>query len=287
MSRTSSHRWGRLAPALVTLPLIALAACGDDDTSTAAPTATPAPTASPAPATSAAPAAGDLKAFCQAQVDITRAAGEGPDVNDDATPEQRATATKAWATTLLPLAQTLADNAPGNVKADIDTQVAAVRAAADTGDGSGLGNPGFEAADQRVHAAALGPCGWKTVPVQAMEYHFMGVPDTLPAGVTSFEITNGGKELHVAVIVRKNDGVTDSFEQLLTLPEKEAMTKVTQVGAGFAPLGGSGYALVDLAPGNYLMLCPIPVGTTSEEAPPAPDAPPHFTQGMTHEFTVA
>jgi hypothetical protein len=88
-------------------------------------------------------------------------------------------------------------------------------------------------------------------------------------------------------IVRKNDGVTESFEELLALPEEEAFTKVTSVGTGFAPPGESGYVLVDLAPGEYLALCPLPVGWVDMSGPPPEDAPPHFTEGMSNEFTVS
>ena len=53
----------------------------------------------------------------------------------------------------------------------------------------------------------------------------------------SFKFTNEGAEDHELAIARKNDGVTESFDELLALPEEEAMTKVTFVTAGLR-IGG-------------------------------------------------
>jgi hypothetical protein len=43
--------------------------------------------------------------------------------------------------------------------------------------------------------------------------------------------------------------------------------------------------LADLAPGEYLAMCPLPTGRIDMSAPP-PDGAPHSTHGMTHQFVV-
>ena len=51
------------------------------------------------------------------------------------------------------------------------------------------------------------------------------------------------------------------------------------MAAAFAPPGEGGSTLAELSAGDYAMICFIPVGGGE-------DGPPHFTQGMIHEFTV-
>ena len=98
---------------------------------------------------------------------------------------------------------------------------------------------------------------------------------------------------------------------------------ITMVGGAFAPPGSTGNVLIDLTPGRYVAVCPIPQGLTPEveaqfaetegstpdgSAPAATDTvgtdpagsapagsapggpelgPPHFVLGMFQEFTVA
>lgn len=98
--------------------------------------------------------------------------------------------------------------------------------------------------------------------------------------------TTRAREVHEMVLLRKNDGVTETFDELLALPEEEAMEKVTMVGlAGPVPPGEPGYAVVDLDAGEYMAVCFIPVGTLSFDGPP-PEGPPHMMQGMVHQLTV-
>ena len=150
------------------------------------------------------------------------------------------------------------------------------------------------------------------IDVTAQDYHFEGLPTSVPAG-SSLTLTNAGAELHEIIVVRKNDGVTESFDELLALPQEEALQKVTTAGVLFAAPGESASMGIDAAgapapmesitlvdEGEYLALCFIPQGTTempdfSAEAPPsvdaaaasaAPQGPPHFLLGMKQEFTV-
>ena len=73
-------------------------------------------------------------------------------------------------------------------------------------------------------------------------------------------------------------------QELLALPEEEAMAKVDMVAAVFAPPGDESYSVADLEAGDYAMVCFIPTGASEEN--PEGTGPPHFIQGMLAEFTV-
>jgi uncharacterized cupredoxin-like copper-binding protein len=258
--------------------LVSMAACGDDDTTT---TASPTTTS----------ASSEFTEYCEASLAIETA--PEPDIDFDAlTPEQAADAAKKFAADLKPLADRVEATAPAEIEADIATQVKTLDATIATGDFSGFEGPDFEAAEAKVHAFDLENCGWAQSEVTMGDYSFQGLEDTYSAGPVSFDVTNEGKELHEFILLRKNDGVTETFDQLLELPEDQAEQKTTAVGSAFAEPGGSDYAVVDLEPGEYLAICFIPVGLTPEAAQaaeaggPEPSGPPHFTEGMQAEFTV-
>ena len=63
----------------------------------------------------------------------------------------------------------------------------------------------------------------------AADYAFQGVPSEVDSGVTSFEFKNGGTEVHEMVVFRINDGVTETVDELLAMPEEEVVTKTTMV----------------------------------------------------------
>ena len=171
----------------------------------------------------------------------------------------------------------LPDELSGPLGEAMDT----IRTAGETGDTSGLQD--FDTTD--IDAWFYDNCDYQQVPVTAKEYEFDGLPATLDAGATSFQLTNSGDEMHEIVIARKADGVTDSWDDILALPEEEAMAKVAIAGAAFAPIGATGYFATDLDAGDYVAVCFIPQGTKSFED--QLDAPPHMVLGMKHEFTVS
>lgn len=277
-----NHPSTRRLLSLLAVPLLAVAACGGDDddaddaTTIAASVATSASTSGPG-------SSEDIDAFCTASVEAEAAAIQAEaETGGEETPE----AGKAYAGAILPFAEQLAASAPADVRTEVEALAADVAAAAASGDASTFESPAFTANLAAMHGAGVEACGWEVHDVEMQDYHFVGVPDSLPAGVTSFELANTGAELHEFMLMRKNDGVTESFEELLGLPEEEAFGKVTPVASGFAMPGESGYALVDLSAGDYLAICFLPIGLTGPDATPAPDAAPHFTAGMQHEFTV-
>ena len=128
--------------------------------------------------------------------------------------------------------------------------------------------------------------------ITGVEYRFDGVPATVTTG-TTFQLTNGGQEAHEMVVVRRNDGVTESWQELVAMPQEEVLQKVAFLGAPIANPGETAPETVVIdQPGSYAMLCFIPTGMTEvpESLDPnasLPTGAPHFTQGMLAEFEVA
>ena len=126
--------------------------------------------------------------------------------------------------------------------------------------------PEFEAAYADLIDYMKANCGFAELDVAASEYSFSGVPTELPAGPIIVSLENTGEELHVIDFARVNDDVTLSTDELLALPEEEVFTMVALVGGAFANPGATGYGVMDLTPGRYLAVCPIPQGLTPEVA---------------------
>jgi hypothetical protein len=285
--RRSRRRPRRRGPGLALSALVVAsllgAACGDDDDEAGDAAADTADASGDA---AAAGASSDEGAYCDATLAI-ETVGE-PDIDfETATPEEISAATTAFVTeTMQPLVDDAVAVSPDELSDEIDIMVTALDQVGETGDFTAFETPEVSAASDAVHAYDLEACDWATVDVVATDYAFGGIPDELDAGTTSFELSNDGAEVHEVAVLKKNDGVTESFDELLALPEDQAGDKVTFVGVGGpVPPGGSSYAVADLAAGDYLAICFIPMGMTAMDGPP-PEGPPHFMSGMTHEFTV-
>jgi hypothetical protein len=270
-------RTGVAAAAIVAL---LAAGCGDDDDDTTAGD-------SPLEADAASDDGGDVAAYCDAVVALETA--PDPDVDfQTATPEEVAEAARTAAReTYQPLVDDVVAVAPDELAEHADVMVGAMEELAQSGDFETVfGDPAVAAAEEALHAYDLENCGWNVVDVTTTEYEFGGLPTELEAGVTSVEMANEGQEVHEVLLLRKNDGVTQSAEELLALPEEEAMALVTDVGSPvFAPPGEDEYGIYDLEPGEYLAVCFIPTGMTSDSGPP-PEGPPHAMHGMVTELTV-
>ncbi len=138
-------------------------------------------------------------------------------------------------------------------------------------------------ADATAWAGATCP-DVEAIDVTAVDYHYEGIPDELSTGYKVINFTNGGTEAHEIFTFKINDGVTEPVEELLDLPEDQAMTKITPVNVGFAMPGTTSAVSWDLTdPGNYASVCFVSVGSVDGAEG---EGPPHFTQGMIHEFTV-
>jgi hypothetical protein len=273
-------RWHRAAaPAAVLALTLGLAACGesDEDEDAATPT-TQAPSASPS--TEPAGGSGNLSAFCGAVIDFDASfASGGPEGPD---PARIQAALEEVQTT-----------APVDVASDVDRFATLTQEAFSGGaEGDGPPPPEVEEVDARIDEYVLANCDFAEVEVTGSEYTYEGVPSTLEAGPTAFDFTNAGGEEHELIVFRINDDVTASVQELLALPEEEAIPMVQIKGFAMAAPAESDQAFVDLEPGRYAGVCFFPVGSTPEAIAAAEgsgqelDGPPHFTQGMVAEFTV-
>jgi len=194
--------------------------------------------------------------------------------------------------TLTPLLDTLDSGAPEDIAEAIGVMTDAARSVLDSNgeDFSAFEAPEFSEAQGQVDPYMFENCEFdEKVEVTAADYSFDGIPAELPAGRVAFLLSNEGNEPHEMGLARKKDGVTESWDELLALPEDQVMEKVDQLGGAFAPnQEAKGLAIADLEPGEYVAVCFIPVGTSIDESGEhMGDGPPHFMEGMKAEFTVA
>ena len=133
------------------------------------------------------------------------------------------------------------------------------------------------AACRRPVSRADGP---NVVTITTSEYAF-GMPDTIPAGLTTFRLVNQGKELHHASLVRLRDGKTVADFQAGLAAAMQSHTPppswMTFAGGPNAvTLGDTGVATETLEPGSYVFVCWIP----------SLDGVPHVMKGMLHPLVV-
>ena len=139
---------------------------------------------------------------------------------------------------------------------------------------------------------AQSPAAGSTITVTAMDYHFDGLPTSVPAG-TSLTLINEGVEVHELIVARRNDDTTKSWDELLALPEDQVMSRITMLGPLLAGPGETapGSLLLEQE-GDYIALCFVPQGMTTIPGPEATLDPaleaalPHVALGMRQEFTV-
>lgn len=133
------------------------------------------------------------------------------------------------------------------------------------------------AAPPSAPSAPSAPAGPAAVTFKGADFSFEG-PEQIPAGLTTINFQNVGKEWHHIQFARLNDGVT--FVKLTEAMQKgdpAFMTMMSFVG-GVAALdpGGNGSVTLDLAEGEYVLMCFIP----------SADGVPHVAKGMVRPLTV-
>jgi len=123
-----------------------------------------------------------------------------------------------------------------------------------------------------VAVAAPGP---HVVNVVAKEFSYE-MPDSIPAGPTLFHFTNNGNELHHMTLIKLEKGKT--LKDFTSLPPGPLPKWAVFMGGPNTPVphGGVDEDAVDLAPGNYAVVCVIP----------GADGAPHMMKGMVHKLTV-
>ena len=267
----------------VVVLMTGLAACGDDDDDET--------TASGSGSETEEAAGGDVEKYCDAVTRIETV--PEPDIDFEAlSPEQQAAEAKKFTReTIRPIVDEIVAVAPEEIAADITVLDRAVKEVEETGDFEAAfeGDPAVEKASDNAHAFDLENCGWGRTDVKGLDYSFQGIPKEIDAGIHSFEFANAGKEEHMMAIIKKKEGTTETFDQLLELPEDQAEAKTEFLGETSAGPGEDEYLIVDLTEGEYIAICFFPVGSTPEahESGQEVDGPPHFTRGMKAEFTVA
>ena len=191
-------------------------------------------------------------AYCQARIDLETAGVQ----EDPAALEDAATA--------------LEDNAPSDLEDQSTTVANAFR------DGTFFDDPQAQADGREISEAVYDDCGFEQVEVSGLDFSFEGIPDEIDAGDVAFQFTNDGVEPHEMAIVRINDDVDESIDEILELPRREAEGLVTEEGGTFAEPGDTDYSVTNLDSGSYAMLCFV---ETDEGIP-------HVAEGMVYPFEV-
>ena len=231
-------------PALPRLLLVATAGATLGLGAAGAASATTEPPTDTAPAGSEAPpadgsAAPDVAEFCAAEV-----AAEAAFASED--PEA-----------IGPAVEALVGSAPEDIAATVEALIANAE--------SGPGDPAFDEAYGALIDYVRANCGFAELDVALSEYAFGGIPAEVPAGPTILTAEATGEEVHEIIIIRINDDVTLSLEELLALPEEESDTMITFAGGMFGIFPGTSQSTVlDLTPGRYVAICFFPQGATPE-----------------------
>jgi len=151
-----------------------------------------------------------------------------------------------------------------------------------------------------------------TIEVTGVDYAYVGLPTTVPAG-TTLTFKDEGTEIHEMIVVHILDETTP-LEELMAMPEEETASLSEDAGFLFALPGTSADGSVTLdTPGRYVALCFVPQGMSAEafesvgldltqldpetdpsELPPEAQElfaslesnPPHMALGMVQEFWV-
>jgi hypothetical protein len=110
----------------------------------------------------------------------------------------------------------------------------------------------------------------------AKEFSFEG-PDTVPAGLTTFHLTDAGKELHHVQLMKLDQGKTVAdFVAAVKAGGPPPMWAIPYGGVNPPAPGESTAAMQVLEPGSYAVVCFV------EGA----DHIPHMAKGMTKALTV-
>src|SRR4051794_26359617 len=129
-------------------------------------------------------------------------------------------------------------------------------------------------------ASLTGPA----ITVTAVDYQFTGLPTSVPVG-TTLTLQNSGTEVHEMVLLMKNPGVTQSWDELLQMSGTDASQYITIQGGAIAAPGTAGDVPVQVTQeGDYVMLCFIPQGTYS--LPPQPSAGASMEPGASAEASL-
>jgi hypothetical protein len=209
---------------------------------------------------------------------------DGPDVDaDTATPAEVDTAYQNFGRATEPLVSALERNAPEPIKAQVDAVARYVRQAVSTKDDSPLGGIGFDVAKASIDGFMLAQCGYPVLRVTVSEHQFAGIPDTVGAGTVAIVLENTGQEPHEFDLDVIDDAASQSFRDILALPEAEGDALYTSFRILSTDPGETRTMFVTLEPHRYGVACSEAQGSTADAEG---TGPPHYTAGEVDEFTV-
>jgi hypothetical protein len=116
------------------------------------------------------------------------------------------------------------------------------------------------------------------VTITAKEYAFE-MPESFVGGVVTLKLSNAGKEPHMAMLFRLNDGVTlEQFNAALTQPDPSGVFALGNLASGVntTPPGATQSATLDLKAGDYAIL----------DFGAGEDQVPYMAKGMLKPFKV-
>lgn len=132
------------------------------------------------------------------------------------------------------------------------------------------------ATDTAGKAAQAGDPSPAVVTVTARDFAFEA-PAEIPAGLTTFKLTNDSKNFHHMFLVRLDSGKTVSdFQAATKKPGPFPAWAVIVAGPNAPNPTQQSNATFDLQPGNYVMICVVDI----------PDGIPHIAKGMFKPLTV-
>ena len=147
---------------------------------------------------------------------------------------------------------------------------------------TGCAKSDTQSADTTANAAASAPtpppaATPNMVSFTAKEFSFEG-PDSIPAGLTMFHLTDAGQELHHVQLIKLEEGKTFADYQAAVKDMKgpPPAWMVPYGGVNPPAPGGTTTAMQVLEPGNYAVVCFV------EGA----DHVPHLAKGMMRSLTV-
>ncbi len=111
--------------------------------------------------------------------------------------------------------------------------------------------------------ADMGDMAGPTIEVTGVDYAYVGLPTTVPAG-TTLTFKDEGTEVHEMIVVHILDETTP-LEELLAMPPEETDSLSEDAGFLFALPGTSADGSVTLdTPGRYVALCFVPQGMSMD-----------------------
>lgn len=122
-----------------------------------------------------------------------------------------------------------------------------------------------------AHTATPSAAAYPELTIVSREMSYE-LPASVESGWTTLTLDNQGAMDHHAIFLKVNDDATvEAVQEALAAPDFGPVFAVaTSVGGPMAAPGMKASVVVDLAPGNYVLICAIP----------GPDGMPHYQMGM-------